>query len=137
MRYKDQGYETHVVVPYTGIHQALREERQDELQYAGGQHAQHELCHLTPVGRYISEKESEVTFPVSPLVLHPVELRPRFQQERRPGILPVHLGTDPAPLEFLLSIGDKSRRRVRYVELPFPYLVANHEMPLVPVQYAG
>ena len=137
MRYKDQGYETQVVVPYTGIHQALREERQDELQYTGGQHAQHELCHLTPVGRYISEKESEVTFPVSPLVLHPVELRPRFQQERRPGILSVHLGADPAPLELLPRIGDKSRRRVRYVELPFLYLVANHEMPLVPVQYAG
>ena len=67
----------------------------------------------------------------------PVELRPRFQQERRPGILPVHLGTDPAPLELLPRICDKSRCRVRYVELPFPYLVANHEMPLVPVQYAG
>ena len=74
--------------PYTGIHQALREERQDELQYTGGQHAQHELCHLTPVGRYISEKESEVTFPVSLLVLHPVELRPRFQQERVPVSCP-------------------------------------------------
>ena len=45
--------------------------------------------------------------------------------------------TDPAPLALLPRIGDKSRRRVRYVELPFPYLVANHEMPLVPVQYAG
>ena len=38
--YKDQGYETQVVVPYTGIYQALREERQDELQYAG--------CHPCP-----------------------------------------------------------------------------------------
>jgi hypothetical protein len=107
------------------------------LQYAGGQHAQHELYHLPSVGRYISEKESEVTFPVSPLVLHPVELRPRFQQERRPGILPVYLGADPAPLELLPRIGDKSRRRVRYVELPFLYLIADHEMILIPMKDTG
>lgn len=88
-------------------------------------------------GRYISEKESEVMFPVSPLVLHPVEPRPRFQQGRRPSAPPVRLGADPAPLKFLFSIGDKSCRRVRYVELPFPYFVANYEMPPVLVRHAG
>ena len=106
------------------------------MQKAGCQHPEQQLDQRLSIRRKITEEE-----PHSPslllLLLFVVEGRRGFQQQGRAAILSSYPRAQPAALQLLPLIGHQARCRIGNVELPFPYLIAHHEVLLVPMQHAG
>ena len=134
---QDERNETEVIVADTGVHQALRQEGQDQLQQADRHHSQHQLDHLTAVRVEVTEKVADPPAAGPLLLAQRPEVRTRLQQQGRAGILAVHPGAEPAAGELLPAVGDPPRGGVGNVKVPLPDPVADHEMGLVPMQDAG
>ena len=133
---QDERNETEVIVADTGIHQALRQEGQDQLQQADRHHPQHQLDHLTAVRVEVTEKVADPPAAGPLLLAQRPEIRTRLQQQGRVGILAVHPGAEPAAGELLPAVGDPPRRGIGNVKVPLPDPVADHKMGLVPMQDA-
>ena len=105
------------------IHQALRQERQDQLQDTRRQHPQHQLKQFTPVRSQIPEEESK-SFPrPGILLLAIVKVRSRLEEQGRSRIFSLRHGAAPTTRQFRFLIDQLLAGRIGNIIASVLYLI--------------
>ncbi len=130
--------ESDIPVGNTDIDDGLGEERQDELQQAAGNQSEDDLGKIPPVRPGIAREETEGMYFLLGVLLQPVELRGRLEEQGNALLFTSGNRTHPVLRKLLPAVLDQSFPRISDIELPvMPDLVEDDEVVLVPVEDAG